>query len=438
MNCATEPHSAPNHGAGRIGSALRLMLPWLAIVIAHIGLLGEIQPLATWFYPIVWWSFIVLMDRVVARRGGRGLLHGGWRRIAGLGLASTVFWLCYELINLRIANWYYVGVPENGPLRWLGISLSFATVVPLLLVSYQALLLSRVLGPCKITPRTTPAWVPTAMQVAGVVCLVLPLLFPRYAFPLVWGVMFLILEPMNHRAGRQALFADLAEGSVRRLLAILLAGLGCGLLWEMWNFWAVGKWIYTVPLVSDSRLFEMPPLGFLGFPPLALAAVSFYTAVSGWWRNGDGRRRGAMLALAIGMIPATLFAMDRYTVDAPVPTLSGVAVLAPEQRDALAAHGLSLKDLARMTEGDIPSLAAATGIPPGSLAQARRWAILARHRGMGHAHATQLWRAGIRTLDDLARQTPDGLAERLGADAPQRRKLVVWITAARKGAKTPQ
>ena len=432
MNCATETHSTPNRPVGGDSCTVRNALPWATLIVAHVGLFGEIQPLATWFYPIAWWSFIVLMDRVVARRSGRGLLHGGWRRIVGLGLASLVFWLCYELINLRIANWYYVGVPENGPLRWLGITLSFATVVPLLLVTYQALLLTRMLGPCKVTPRITPSWLPTTMQVAGLCCLVLPLLFPRYAFPLVWGFMFLILEPINHRAGRQALFADLAEGSIRRLLAILLAGLLCGLLWEGWNFWAVGKWIYTVPQMPDARLFEMPPLGFLGFPALALAAVSFHTAVTGWWRNGSRGKRGMMLALALFVTLDTLAAMDRYTVDAPVPTLAGLAVLTPAERSVLHDDGVSLKQLAQLPDAKITSLAKASHIQPHRLVAARHWARLARHRGMGHANTALLWRIGIHSIADLAGQSPDTLAKRLGKDAPQRRKLIVWIAAARK------
>ena len=50
-----------------------------------------------------------------------------------------------------------------------------------------------------------------------------------------------------------------------------------GLVWELLNFWARCKWIYTVPFFDRLKLFEMPLLGFLGFPPLALAAFATWS-----------------------------------------------------------------------------------------------------------------------------------------------------------------
>lgn len=49
----------------------------------------------------------------------------------------------------------------------------------------------------------------------------------------------------------------------------------CGVLWEFWNYWAIGKWIYTVPIpFAGPRIFEMPLLGFLGFPAFAVEVYS--------------------------------------------------------------------------------------------------------------------------------------------------------------------
>jgi hypothetical protein len=54
------------------------------------------------------------------------------------------------------------------------------------------------------------------------------------------------------------------------------SGLCCGLLWEFWNYWALTKWTYTVPYAGEFKLFEMPVLGYLGFPPFALEAFAMY------------------------------------------------------------------------------------------------------------------------------------------------------------------
>jgi hypothetical protein len=41
-------------------------------------------------------------------------------------------------------------------------------------------------------------------------------------------------------------------------------------LWEFWNYWAHTKWVYTVPILPQIKIFEMPFLGFFGFGPFAL------------------------------------------------------------------------------------------------------------------------------------------------------------------------
>ena len=47
-------------------------------------------------------------------------------------------------------------------------------------------------------------------------------------------------------------------------------------MWEFWNFWAGSKWVYTVPFFRQWKVFEMPLLGFLGFPPFALECWILY------------------------------------------------------------------------------------------------------------------------------------------------------------------
>jgi hypothetical protein len=116
---------------------------------------------------------------------------------------------------------------------------------------------------------------------AGVVCLIVPLLLPSavaaYLFALVWLGFVFLLEPITDRLGGETILRDLTMGQPARLYRLLLAGAVCGLLWEFWNYWAIGKWIYTVPAPLDfgPKIFEMPLLGFLGFPPFAVECFAF-------------------------------------------------------------------------------------------------------------------------------------------------------------------
>jgi len=408
---------------------------WGVLVAAHAGAAVELQPVATWFYPLVWWAYVAIADGVLIRRGAPLLPTPPWGRLVGLAFASWAFWLLFEAVNLRIANWFYVGVPEVRPLRWLGISLSFATVLPLLLVT-ERLLDGRVrpdafrVRPARLTPGRL-----VVVQAAGALFLALPLAFPAYAFPLVWGFLPLLLDPVNRRAGRPSLLADWEAGSARRICLLLVAGLVCGLLWEAWNFLAVGRWIYTVPFLDRLKLFEMPPLGFLGFPPLAVGGYVFLTWTDGLWRRAGGAIRAVAVALTLAAGLAVLWEMDRHTVAAAVPRLEGVAPLDAADRSALRRHGApTMRALAGLSDKALAAMASQTGIDADTLRAARAWARLARLKGLGNANVARLWALGVRDAADLSRQDPADLPElaaRLGPPFTERR-LRVWIRAAER------
>ena len=76
-----------------------------------------------------------------------------------------------------------------------------------------------------------------------------------------------------------------------------------------------------MPLVGRPLLFEMPVLGFLGFPPFAVSCrVMTQAATLGWERLGrlPGGRvwRLAVVLLALGFVWAVFAGMDRLTVTA--------------------------------------------------------------------------------------------------------------------------
>jgi hypothetical protein len=111
------------------------------------------------------------------------------------------------------------------------------------------------------------------------------------------------LEPFNTRSGAGSILRDLEKGSGRNLYLLLLSGLLCGILWECWNFWAGSKWLYTIPYVGFLKIFEMPILGFFGFPPFAVACsvmVSTCFHLADRIRQPSDSRTGALIWILIG------------------------------------------------------------------------------------------------------------------------------------------
>jgi hypothetical protein len=95
----------------------------------------------------------------------------------------------------------------------------------------------------------------------------------------VWIGMVFMLDPLNHRFNRYSFWRDWSNGRMSTLLQLFLTGLIAGLLWEFWNYWATAKWIYTVPILGDVKIFEMPVLGYLGFPAFAVEVFVMWETV---------------------------------------------------------------------------------------------------------------------------------------------------------------
>jgi hypothetical protein len=95
----------------------------------------------------------------------------------------------------------------------------------------------------------------------------------------VWIGMVFMIDPLNFWMNRYSFWRDWSIGRVSTLLQLFLTGLIAGLLWEFWNYWATAKWIYTVPILGDLKIFEMPVLGYLGFPAFAVEVFVMWEMV---------------------------------------------------------------------------------------------------------------------------------------------------------------
>jgi len=242
--------------------------------------LAGIDPIRGYWYDLVWSGYILAADAVVWARAGRSLLHGGGWRMAGLFALSAPFWWAFEIANWRLENWKYVGTSiYGGQAHVLLKTLSFVFVLPAL-ASSRDLLRSFVRFPHP-PAVPLPSWTAPALVAFGLLCVPLLYLFPNQAFPLVWVAPVFVLDGIADLRGKTSVLGLVRAGRAGPVLLLAAAGLGTGILWELWNWGAVPHWDYRIPYLSFLPVFEMPVVGYLGYPPFALAADAFWRTVSG-------------------------------------------------------------------------------------------------------------------------------------------------------------
>ena len=122
------------------------------------------------------------------------------------------------------------------------------------------------------------------MIILGILCFFLPIYFPKFAFPLIWLSFFFILDPINYLNKQPSILGHLKDRKLAIPLSLLLTGIILGFLWEFWNYYAVIKWVYDIPLVGFFKIFEMPILGYLGYFPFAFELYAMYWFVRSFFK----------------------------------------------------------------------------------------------------------------------------------------------------------
>lgn len=418
-------------------ASLRRMIPVVISILALAAawlLLGlEVEPIPTWFYVAAWYPTLFVLDGIASLLGRDRPLLSRSQLAASLFLWSPVLWLLFEAVNFRLQTWYYVFLPRNPGERWLGIVVSFATVLPAVVLAER--FVARAGVGRRWQSRPLPLGVPRVEWFVplGVVATAAALLWPRWMHPLVWGSFLLIADPLVYRRNPElSLLADLEHGQWGRTGRLMLGGAGIGLLWELYNHYARGKWIYTVPWLEDTKWFEMPPLGFVGFPFFALEAWSLYHALAALRVAVPvsqqtcppilSLRRTLLAAVLAATFALTaLWGMEHRTISSTVPLLriGSTDVVAWE-----------------VAEAEPSELAQRFGISGDSAAALVETATIASLRGIGLEHALELKAAGVTTVCELAQANPRrlwNLIHRTRARPgirPTEAEARVWVRAA--------
>jgi hypothetical protein len=421
----------------------------ILLVIATVMMLRRVEPFVNWFYISAWYPTLLILDAAVAARTGRYYLLSRPRFAISLLGWSAVLWFFFELINFRVANWYYVFLPPQRGLRWFGTTISFMTVLPAIFLAERWLTARGAFDALRWPGFDVRPQLLRGIWLTGVAFAALSLIWPRLFFPLIWGALTLLLEPWNYsRDPARSLIGDLSAGRPGRLLRFVTGGLAIGFIWELYNIESRSKWIYTVPGFEDLKLFEMPLLGFGGFPIFALDCFVVYQSLVllgiaipasvGSSPAFSGLRTKRMLVAvpaAIAFSLAILFGMDRWTTDSLRPGLDELWVLAPAARQQLAVT--PYQDLFALSSAQPADVAQAANV---DLEKAREWvaaAELVSFRGIGTTNGRLLWEAGIRSLPALAAADHRSLAADLQSMKERPRaatlaKVRVWVRAAQR------
>jgi len=273
-----------------------------AFLALHVCLVAKIDPVYTYFFVFIWWSYIILIDSIVFWKKGESLLTRLKLKVIPLVICSYLFWEFFELINLKLLNWDYVSVSSvsgaasdggnifSSPiLKYLFKFVAFGSVLPGILETYslfQIISLGRrleFLGWEKTGSLFKWRWWgrPRYLwMIIGIGMVVASIVWPTYCFWMIWVAIIFILDPDTEKHSGKGIMAELREGKVRTFYRLLVTGLFCGILWEGWNYWAGLKWTYEVPFMGDLKIFEMPVLGYLGFTVFAVESYVLYQWLS--------------------------------------------------------------------------------------------------------------------------------------------------------------
>jgi len=236
-------------------------LPWFA----------EFQPHT--FSPL-WFSFILVINAICYRQTGSCLMTDRPGYFLLLFPTSAAFWWFFEYSNRFVQNWYYMG-PDFSPQEYFWYAtLPFSTVLPAVLSTRQWFFSFRCLRQRygNFVSFTLPYPRPLASGILLISAMGLAAIgvWPNYLFPLLWVSPLLIIVSLQILMKEQNIIDQMCAGHWGFAVSSALAALFCGGFWEMWNYFSLAKWEYSIPFVHRFLIFEMPLLGYAGYLPFGL------------------------------------------------------------------------------------------------------------------------------------------------------------------------
>jgi hypothetical protein len=253
---------------------------WLGLIIGILAWmmawtrfkwLAGLQPHT--FTPL-WLAFIIVINALCHRQRGNCMMLDRPAFFLLLFPMSAAFWWFFEYLNRFVQNWYYIGPQFNAWEYFWYATLPFSTVLPAVLGLRDGLLSARWLQqrfdhlkPLHIPFPKTLAALTLTLSAAGLAAIGI---WPNILFPLLWVAPLLIILSLQTLMDERHILSGLVAGNWTAVVAAAMAAVICGVFWEMWNFYSLAKWQYSIPFVNRYHIFEMPLLGYAGYLPFGL------------------------------------------------------------------------------------------------------------------------------------------------------------------------
>jgi hypothetical protein len=239
---------------------------------SRFGWFESLQPYT--FFPL-WMSFILTINGLCYWKVGACPLLKNPRFFFLLFPVSSIFWWIFEYLNQFVGNWYYIGVDHNPVAYTLHASLSFSTVLPIFFSFHYFIENQKKLNGFHREEELVdvPLWLAWTSVVVGGGSLAFVGVWPELLFPLLWLSPLFIFFGALCIGGENHIISCLLKRGWFTLVVASIAGVICGFFWEMWNYFSMAKWLYSIPFVHGYQIFEMPILGYLGYFPFGVLCL---------------------------------------------------------------------------------------------------------------------------------------------------------------------
>jgi hypothetical protein len=362
----------------------QLFLFFFAFTLYFFGLytlIRKTEPFYYFFYITSWWSYIIFLDTILSLKYKRFFILN--RYLPLLIITSSGYWCLFELINIRLQNWFYINLPQEISYRYFGYFLGFGTVLPAIYITREAI--QNVLGRIRVKSIHISHYSAYAI-ITGGIALVLTVAVPEYFFAFAWIFPLLLCDGINYLRGYNSFMRSFQEGHMEYFVSTILSGLICGFLWEFWNYWSLTKWVYSVPLFESGKVFEMPFAGYMGFLVFSLGTIAFKGFLDG--TETKNHRKSFVLIASIVCSSIAFPLIDSYTVFSYTPKIEELAFLQPDTADILREKKVHTS----------------YEIDPQLLKKEEHQSLeLLRLKGLGHKNLSLLEQGGIHNIENLSR-----------------------------------
>jgi hypothetical protein len=278
----SNPRAFPWWGwLGALAGVLTWILAW-----TRFAWFAEFQ--AHTFTPL-WFSLILVINALAFQQSGRCLMTDRPGYFLLLFPISSMFWWFFEYLNRFVQNWHYIGPEFSSQEYFWYATLPFSTVLPAVLSMRQWLFSTRCIQ--QRCSNFVSFSLPRAKMIAAGILAISAMglagigVWPNYLFALLWVSPLLIIISLQTLMGEPTIVDQMATGDWRLVFSSVLAALICGGFWEMWNFYSLAKWEYSIPFVHCCEIFEMPLLGYAGYLPFGLECAVVGDMLDRMWQR---------------------------------------------------------------------------------------------------------------------------------------------------------